>query len=120
MPPQPHVSAAIRPLRSWVTIAATLVVLASLTQALTFGFVHFTDVRTAAIEPAPPTDLTVIGGTAPLQGPGKVMEIPMATSARRSAASAPPPRRHPPRLMSTPLAPAGTSCCTAPACWRAA
>ncbi|MBX3404366.1 MAG: hypothetical protein KF699_13225 [Phycisphaeraceae bacterium] len=76
MPPKPHVSAAIRQLRSWVTIAATLVVLAGLTQALTFGFVHFTDVRTAAIEPAPPTDLTVIGGTAPLQGPGKAMEIP--------------------------------------------
>lgn len=95
MPPKPHVSAAVRQLRGWVTLAATLVVLAGITQALTFGFVHFTDVRTAAIEPAPPTDLTVIGGTAPLQGPGKTVEIPdhnarAAVGGIRSSAAAAP------------------------------
>lgn len=76
MPPKPHVSSAVRQLRLWVTLAASLVVIAGLVQALTFGFVHYTDVRTTEITPAPPSDLTVIGGTAPLQGPGKVMEIP--------------------------------------------
>ena len=82
MPPpmlKPHVSAAVRQLRGWVTLAAMLVVVAGITQALTFGFVHYTDVRTEQLRPTASTELTVVGTPGPLQGPG-AMEIPDAAA----------------------------------------
>lgn len=78
--PKPHVSAAVRQLRTWVTLAAALVVIAGLTQALTFGFVHYTDVRTVELKPAPSSELTVVGRPGQLQGPGTVVEIPDAAA----------------------------------------
>ncbi len=78
--PKPHVSGAIRQLRGWVTLAATLVVIAGVIQALTFGFVHYTDVRTVELRPTPTGELTVVGTPGQLQGPGKVVEIPDAAA----------------------------------------
>lgn len=78
--PKPHVSGAIRQLRSWVTLAAMLVIIAGVTQALTFGFVHYTDVRTVELREAPSRELTVVGTPGQLQGPGGVVEIPDAAA----------------------------------------
>ncbi len=78
--PKPHVSAAVRQLRGWVTLASTLVVIAGITQALTFGFVHYTDVRTVELRPAPSNQLTVVGTPGQLHGPGTIVEIPDAAA----------------------------------------
>jgi hypothetical protein len=78
--PKPHVSAAVRQLRGWVTLAATLVVVAGLVQALTFGFVHYTDVRTEQLQANATSELTVVGTPGKLEGPGKVVEIPDASA----------------------------------------
>ncbi len=78
--PKPHISGAVRQLRGWVTFAASLVVIAGLVQALTFGFVHYTDVRTVELRTVPSTELTVVGVQGNLQGPGTAMEIPEAAA----------------------------------------
>lgn len=46
---QPHVSAAVKQLRGWVTLCATVVALCGLTQAFVFAFVQYTDVRFAEV-----------------------------------------------------------------------
>jgi hypothetical protein len=50
MTPRPHVSAAIVQLRLWVWFAAAAIVVAAATHLLTFGFVHYTDVRFTVLE----------------------------------------------------------------------
>jgi hypothetical protein len=50
MTPRPHVSAAIVQLRLWVWFAASVIVVAAAAQLLTFGFVHYTDVRFTVLE----------------------------------------------------------------------
>jgi len=73
---KPHVSVALRQIRGWITLAAVLVVVAGITQALTFGFVHYTDIRTVELRTTPNAELSVVGAPGPLQGPGAVVEIP--------------------------------------------
>ena len=50
MTPRPHVSAAVVQLRLWVWFAAAALVLAATTELLTFGFVHYTDIRFTVLE----------------------------------------------------------------------
>ncbi|MEQ9095435.1 hypothetical protein AY599_16260 [Leptolyngbya valderiana BDU 20041] len=59
--PRPHVSGALVQLRTTVTWSAMAVILAAVLQMLSFGFVHFTDVRWTVLE-TPPTaqQLTVV------------------------------------------------------------
>lgn len=78
--PKPHISSAVRQLRGWVTLAAMLVVVSGITQALTFGFVHYTDVRTEELRPVPSSELTVVGRPGQLKGPGTIVEIPDAAA----------------------------------------
>ena len=53
---RPHVSGALVQLRTTVTWSALAVMLAALLQMLSFGFVHFTDVRWTLVRPARLTD----------------------------------------------------------------
>ena len=51
--PQPHISAAVKHLRGWITILAVLVAICCVGQMLIYGFVRFTEIRfTEASRPA--------------------------------------------------------------------
>jgi len=55
--PQPHISAAVKHLRGWITILAILAAVCCTGQMLIYGFVRFTDVRyTEVNRPAPTGD----------------------------------------------------------------
>jgi len=59
---RPHVCGALVQLRTTVTWSALAVILAAVLQMLSFGFVHFTDVRWTMIETPPAAQqLTVVG-----------------------------------------------------------
>lgn len=94
MQPKPHISQAVKGLRRWVILCASVVTLACLTQALIFGMVYYTDVRQETVVAAPPKELRVVesrdranqpvhtgpktlvetGNAAPLLGPGSLMD----------------------------------------------
>lgn len=51
---QPHMSAAVKHVRGWITVLSILVAVCCLSQMLTYGFVRFTEVRfTDASKPTP-------------------------------------------------------------------
>ncbi|MGD1914979.1 MAG: hypothetical protein ACFCBV_02155 [Phycisphaerales bacterium] len=59
---RPHVSGALVQLRTTVTWSALAVIVAAVLQMLSFGFVHFTDVRWTRVETPPAAQqLTVVG-----------------------------------------------------------
>lgn len=60
MVPKPHVSQAIKALRRWVILSALIVAVAAATQALVFGFVHYTEIRYTTLEAAPPKELKIV------------------------------------------------------------
>jgi hypothetical protein len=86
MVPKPHISGAIKGLRRWVVLSASVVALAAVTQGLVFGFVHYTDVRQDEIKPAPPKELRVVEGNAHLR---EHTADPAAAPARSASADAP-------------------------------
>ncbi|MEQ8843821.1 MAG: hypothetical protein RIB58_03120 [Phycisphaerales bacterium] len=60
--PRPHVSGALVQLRTTVTWSALAVIMAAVLQMLSFGFVHFTDVRWTMVETPPAAQaLRVVG-----------------------------------------------------------
>lgn len=62
--PRPHVSAAVKQLRVWVSLCAGVFALAAATQMLVFGFAQYTDVRwTEVREVKLDKPLRVVGGT---------------------------------------------------------
>ena len=68
---RPHVSAAIKQLRGWVTLASIVVVLCGLTQSFVFAFVQYTDMRYAevrTVKPDRPLRVVVVGGPSVANG----------------------------------------------------
>lgn len=63
----PHLSAAVKHIRGWVTILAVIVTVCCVSQMLTYGFVRFTDVRFNEVAAATPGDrpLQVVAPTEP-------------------------------------------------------
>lgn len=51
---QPHVSAAVKHLRGWITFAAAIVVVCAITQMLVYGFVNYTDIRFNQVQKVTP------------------------------------------------------------------
>lgn len=63
----PHLSAAVKHIRGWVTILAVIVTVCCVCQMLTYGFVRFTDVRFSEVAAATSGDrpLQVVAPTEP-------------------------------------------------------
>lgn len=71
-PAQPHVSAAIRQLRSWVTLAALALALCCAVQMLVYGFAAYTDSRFIELrEVKSDKPLRVVGAEAPVAAPAE-------------------------------------------------
>lgn len=81
--PKPHVSQAVKQLRRWVTLCASVLALCCISQMLVFGFARYTDARWVEqrLGRVAPSPLTVVGGP---EGP--VASAPTATQIRTSAA----------------------------------
>lgn len=80
---RPHVSGALVQLRTTVTWSAMAVILAAVLQMLSFGFVHFTDVRWTVLETPPAAQqLTVV---TPEASPGEARGSRAGRAATRGA-----------------------------------
>lgn len=82
--PQPHISAAVKHLRGWVTILAVLVAACCLAQMLIYGFVRFTDIRyTEVKQPTPYGEKLVV--LPPGEATGGVAEVNSLVGPQTSA-----------------------------------
>ena len=85
--PKPHISAAVKQLRTWVCLCASVFALAAATQMLVFGFAQYTDVRwTEVREVKLDRPLRVVG--APGAGAPAAENAPANTAATTDAADA--------------------------------
>ncbi|GEM_PF-696198 len=85
---QPHVSAAVKHLRGWITLLSVVIAVCAITQMLVYGFVNYTDVRFDVVQRTTPfgeRKLEVLAPNEPVAAQKEEREVAVAGGVRAQA-----------------------------------